>query len=123
LQCYLASLVDLHIREPGFVVEVSARPVASPLARLQAAEDQPITNLQHRYVKLSPVHRLVLPLLDGSRDVAALIEALTGLVLGGQFTMEQNGQPIRDPEQVRQLFRGSLRDILRRLADSALLVG
>src|SRR5262249_52443000 len=85
LHLYTANLVELHAGSPAFVREVSARPVASPLARLQAAAGASATNLRHERVPLDEPDRPVLRHLDGSRDRAALLGLLAGLngALGG----------------------------------------
>jgi methyltransferase-like protein len=123
LQGYLSSLLDLHLHTPVLATEVSARPVASPLARLQASGDEAITNVWHRYVRPSPVYRLLLRSLDGSRDAEALAETLTGLVLDGQLALQHQGRPMQDPEMVRHACRTSLGAFLQWLARNALLVG
>jgi hypothetical protein len=59
------------------VLEVGRRPVASPLARLQAGRGQfLVSNLWHAFVRLDERERLLLMLLDGSRDQAAVAAAL-----------------------------------------------
>src|SRR5262249_16159150 len=76
LRCYLSNLGALHIHPPDFLLEASARPVASPLARLQAATSSRITNRRHRLVELSDLDRLVIRRLDGTSDRDALARML-----------------------------------------------
>src|SRR5262249_45391654 len=48
LYCYTSSgLVELWLQPPRFTTEVTSRPVASPLARLQAEAGGTVTNLRH----------------------------------------------------------------------------
>jgi methyltransferase-like protein/SAM-dependent methyltransferase len=123
LQCFLKNLVELHVHEPPVATRLAERPVASPLARLQAANDVlRVTNLWHRVVELTVLDMLVLRLLDGSRDRAALIEALVKLVLDDVLTITHEGQPVRDPSLVRQAVGGALEPCLRRLLGCALLL-
>jgi methyltransferase-like protein len=57
--------------------QVSARPIACPLARADAARGASATvNLRHESVVLGEPVRAVLALLDGSRDLDALARAL-----------------------------------------------
>ena len=73
LRAYGAEFVELRLREPQFTTHVSERPVASPVARWQAARDDVVTNLRHASIKLDdPLDRQLLLLLDGTRDRAAL---------------------------------------------------
>jgi SAM-dependent methyltransferase len=78
-QCLLASyladpdgLAYLWTHEPAFAWEPGDRPVASPLARLQAVGSMRATNLRHQTLALDNFHRDVLGRLDGTRDRAAL---------------------------------------------------
>ena len=65
-------------RQPREKSTVSERPVASRLARLQAGRGKRITSLRHRPVEFeAALPRLVLPLLDGSRDLYALSRDLS----------------------------------------------
>jgi len=122
LQCVLTGTVELQVREPSIQTAVSPRPIASPLARFLAAEDQPVPNLRHRNVQLIEPVRLVLRHLDGSRDADALVEEMTGQVLSGQLDLQHEGQPVRDPEKVRHACRAALGHILPALAKNAFLV-
>jgi len=121
LQCYFARAVDLHLQAPKLVADAGERPRASPLARLQATLDRPVSNLRHRHVRLDPFDRLVLQQLDGTRNRGDLIDALTELVVNGTFTIELQGQELRDPQRVREVMREALDGSLQRIAGSALL--
>jgi methyltransferase-like protein len=122
LQCYFSGFLDLHRDVPAVTADVSERPVASPLARVLAVKDRPLPNVWHRYVQLDPVHRQVVRFLDGSRGQGDIIEGLCELVLTGDFTLQKDGQPVRNPDEVRQAACASLDAILRNLANSGLLV-
>jgi methyltransferase-like protein len=122
LDCYLAGMVELHLRPPALAVEAGERPRASALAQFQAAAGQPLSNLRHRTVALDLFDRLVLQQLDGTRGRPALVEALAGLVASGAITVQQGGAAVHDPAAIREALRQSLGASLDRLAGSALLV-
>jgi methyltransferase-like protein/2-polyprenyl-3-methyl-5-hydroxy-6-metoxy-1,4-benzoquinol methylase len=122
MQCYFTGLLDLHREVPALTAEVSERPVGSPLARVLAVKDQPLPNVWHRSVLVSPIHRQVLRLLDGSRAAGDIVEALCELVRTGDFALQKDDQPVREPDLVRQAARASLASLLRDLADSGLLI-
>jgi methyltransferase-like protein/2-polyprenyl-3-methyl-5-hydroxy-6-metoxy-1,4-benzoquinol methylase len=124
LRCYTsaASLVELHVHPPRFAAAVSDRPVASPLARYQAAVGNQVTNLRHELVTLGDFERHVLRLLDGSRDRAALVGALATLVAQGELMVQQDGQPVVDAAAIRRHLGQALEEQLPRLARGALLV-
>jgi methyltransferase-like protein/2-polyprenyl-3-methyl-5-hydroxy-6-metoxy-1,4-benzoquinol methylase len=90
LRLYVSSrLIELHTTPPAFVSSVSERPVASPLARLQAINSTDITNLRHEPVRLSDAERVLVAQLDGTRsreDVVAMVtERATGEAVLDQF--------------------------------------
>ncbi len=77
LRAYAANFVELHTWSPEIVATASERPVASALARLQAAEGTRITNLRHASVDVpDALGRRLITLLDGTRDRAALLDEL-----------------------------------------------
>ena len=70
LRCYAGGLVQLHMRPPHLITDVSERPEASPLARHQAESGHLVTNLRHQVVKIEDaLGRRLVTLLDGSRDL------------------------------------------------------
>jgi len=123
LDAYLAHLVELHVHASPFVPDVTERPVASPLARLQAADSPWVTNLRHRTVDLGPLDRVVLRLLDGTRGRAALVDALADLAARDVLTLRREGRPLGDAAEARATLGESLGPCLQRLARGALLVG
>ena len=100
---------------------VSRQPVASPLARLQAANVARVTNLRRRSVDLADFERAVLLLLDGTRDLDAVTEALVGQVHSGGSQLRREGKAVRDPRAIRKAFGGEIAAVVRRFATSALL--
>jgi methyltransferase-like protein len=73
IRCYAANLVQLHVHPPAPAAAVSERPLASPLARLQARDQQSVANLRHATVPVQDDLRRLLIALDGTRDRAALL--------------------------------------------------
>lgn len=122
LRCYLSNLVALHIHPPQFVVDAGPRPVASPLARLQASFTSRVTNLRHRLVELNALDQVVVRYLDGSRDRAALVDVLAELVDRNVLTLEKDGAAPTDVAESRIILADALEPCLRRLGRNALLV-
>ena len=73
LELYRRGMVDLHT-QTGVAVRAGERPLASPLARYEAAHRSPlVTTLDHRALSADePAWVDFLLLLDGTRDRAAL---------------------------------------------------
>lgn len=106
LRCFAANLVRLHVHPPRLSTTVGERPRVSALARLEAARGEMLTTARHTAIRLDDElgQRLVM-LLDGTRDRAALLDAL-----------ESDAQMSRD-----ELAAG-LEQSLRRLAGAGLLL-
>ena len=76
-RAYAANLVRLHVWSPRMATAPSERPVASALARLQAAEGTRVTTLLHTSVEVGDeLGRRLIQLLDGTRGRAALTAEL-----------------------------------------------
>lgn len=122
LRCYLSNLVAMHLYPPHFVLEPGTWPEASPLARLQAATGPRLTNRRHRLVQLGELDCALLRLLDGSRNHAALLEALTDQVVAKQVTVAWDGEPLYERDKIRAFLDRGLDGCLRVLGRNALLI-
>ncbi len=121
---YSASLVEPHSYAPPIVAEVSERPIASAVARFQAQRYPQVVNLRHERVKLDAFNRYLLPYLDGSRDQAALADALlAGPLADGRLVVRQDDQSMPSAGEVKQILAEQLERRLYQLARSALLIG
>jgi methyltransferase-like protein/trans-aconitate methyltransferase len=84
LQCYASGLLELHSRASGFVVRPGTRPVASALARWQAAQGLPqVTTLRHETARIDANLGRLLQLLDGSRDMDEICRTVAGWTAAG----------------------------------------
>ena len=79
LRCFSADLVTLHCAPIAVGTATGERPRTSVVARLQARDGPTVANLRHEAVELDERRRLLVTLLDGSRDRAALREALAAM--------------------------------------------
>ncbi|MBI5879544.1 MAG: methyltransferase regulatory domain-containing protein [Chloroflexi bacterium] len=125
LQAFVHSpqLVELHTYAPSMATQVAERPQALALARHQAVYAEKITNLYHERVQLAPLARAVLPLLDGTRNRPALIDALmTGPIADGLLTLTDKEATITDPVALRSGVEDELEQCLAWLAYAAVLV-
>jgi methyltransferase-like protein/2-polyprenyl-3-methyl-5-hydroxy-6-metoxy-1,4-benzoquinol methylase len=103
VRCYMIETVELGLHAPAFAVAAGERPLASPLARLLAGEEGNIPTLRHDTIQLPPVARLLLPLLDGTRDRAALLAALAEMVETGVLAQDESG-----PQDMARLLETTL---------------
>jgi SAM-dependent methyltransferase len=77
LRCFAANLVRLHVHPPAVSTAAPEHPRVSPLARLEAAQDELLTTVRHTGIRLDDdLGRRLVTLLDGTRDRAALVAEL-----------------------------------------------
>ena len=122
---YGAGLVDLFQTHQAFVSRVSAKPLASPLARWQARRGDVVATLHHRTLKLgNAIHRGILALCDGSRERATLRADLLQVFESGVLDwVDGDGKPIRDMAVVGKAIDEGLESFLQKAARSAVLMG
>src|SRR5262249_45206905 len=116
-----ANMVALHAHPPCPAITIGDRPVASPLARIEAETTARVTTLLHRHVELDDFQTLLIPLLDGTRDRAALLTEFERLVAKGDLSLDHQGKPLQEASQVRELLIEGLDLHLRGLARRGLL--
>lgn len=114
-------LVTLVCDPPGYAPIASAKPVASPLARLQLEASAPtITSLRPAMVAIgSPVTRELLRLMDGSRDRAALLQDLSERMTE---VPPPEGEPAQDAAWWRGKLEPQFEEGMQQIARMALLV-
>ncbi len=78
LKLQAANFAELHTHAPPCATKVSETPVASALVRAQLRTRQRVTNLRHASISLDDeAARLMVSLLDGTRDHAQLLSELS----------------------------------------------
>jgi len=124
LQGYVVRAVELRLRPPRLTPTPSARPVASPLVRLQAERGRTVTNLRHEPGQLNELHRRMLPLLDGTRDLDALVAAVVRLAQEGKIgvRVQEGGPAVTDQAVLEKTLRRAVASGLPELATSGLLL-
>jgi methyltransferase-like protein len=76
---------------------------ARRLAHIVREDAEPyIYNAWHESVSLSAVDRHLLPLLDGTRDRDALVEAVLAVTRDGFVQFERDGQPLSAQADIRE---------------------
>ena len=123
LRLYGANLVELHTSAARFARRAGERPVASPLARLQAARSEVVTSLRHTTIRMDdPFGRRLLTMLDGTRDRDALAGEFLALAESGALRLDERDEPPRDARRLRELLSERIEESLSSLARHALLV-
>jgi hypothetical protein len=120
-RAFRAGEVELSAAPDRHVTVAGERPEASPVARWQAARGPELTSLSHEPVRLDdPLGRFLIRLCDGTRDRAALVDALVAGV-GGELRLTIDGVPVEDGETVRAGLAAGLERNLEILAKLAML--
>jgi methyltransferase-like protein len=92
---YSVNLIELHSYAPPLVNLVGDLPIASRVARNQAAEEDVVTNLYHERVILDDFERYLLTRLDGTRNLQALLkDVMEGPLANLSYTEDKEGQKI-----------------------------
>ena len=117
LRCFGAGMVQLHATPSSFSAAPRDRPVASPLARLQARNDMRVTNLRHEPVQIDADLARLIQLLDGTRsrediERVALEWATANAAASGAPT----------PGEMERVVKDRVAEALRQFAKLALLV-
>lgn len=96
IECLLRKAVVARSSSPAHArASACERPRVSALARALAAEQGYLVDLHHNRHTLDPSLRTLVPLLDGSRDRAALAERLADAAAQGKLELlDPKGRPV-----------------------------
>jgi methyltransferase-like protein/SAM-dependent methyltransferase len=124
MQLVLRGQITLLSSCPSFVQDVSKTPVVWAPARYQAGLPGcvKVFNVFNGMVTTNEVANMVMALLDGTRDVAAVTEVLVDYVNKGGLNVTKEGKPVKDGNLVRAELAKSVEELLPRLAAQYLLV-
>jgi methyltransferase-like protein len=118
-----ADLLDFH-SVPIPPAPSLEKPQALPSIRTRMALGQTLAaTRRHLLFRSSEYDRLLLPLLDGSRDRGELLDELARLAQSGKLTVQSGGQTLTDPAAIREALGPGLDETLKSYATSSLLQG
>lgn len=137
--CISSELVTFHTGPGGYTTEISERPEAGLWARWEAGKRATVTDLRLRRVVLPPRCRYLLPLLDGTRTVDALLELIKadqseeaavwarspgggGPAGGAVAGTAESGQSANADGMGDESLRAQVAEALAQIAEHALLV-
>lgn len=120
-RCFCDHVVEFQVDPPSFAAEPGDRPLASPLARLQAEPSSYVTTLTHEQVQVDAVGAHLLKHLDGRNDVDSLVKILVSRTQDGDIVATQNGEILDDPARIEQELTDQVRVRLMQFAQQGLL--
>jgi methyltransferase-like protein len=124
LNSYLTSdLIDLHGIPVPQSPPASERPLAQHWARITVAETGNYTNRRHELMRLNPLDKQIVPLLDGTRDHAAIVDALVKDAQADILKVQRDGAYLTDPAAIRAALADSLPHALANLGRLGVMIG
>lgn len=123
LHCFVSGAIDLRSWQGEFKESVSSQPKVSDLTLYQVNNQQGVVNQCHEMVNTDALALHLIPILDGTKNKEDMLNHLIALAANKTFTVSKYDLPITDPEQIRQSIDASVDNVLRGLANAALLIG
>lgn len=118
LQMLVRGDVEMRYLPDRFAESVSDLPKTSSYARLQAETGPLVTTLRHGTMQLDPLSRVLLPLFDGSRTKAQLVESLSEMARNGKITINVQGNA---PTDMMPIHSAAIDKVLIQLRRAAML--
>ncbi len=124
LELALRGCVALHADSPAFVTKAGERPVVLPFARLQASMPgcTCVTNALHASVPVNGVACIIMAALDGTVTRDELADRMTERVLKGELTVTKDNVILKDRQAVHAEILRNVDDVLKGLAENAILI-
>lgn len=123
MRTVLAGLIQISSYPINYVLTVSDRPTACPYARYLATKQPFATNLRHQAVRLDPLTKSLLPLLDGTRGLNELIAHARQEVKEGRLNiLDKEKNPITDEDLIQENLKTACQNVLQNMAKQALLI-
>ncbi len=120
-RCHHCQLIDVQMHPPPIPREAAHTPRTTRLALWQAANNEPISNLNHCCVEVTEPERYLLSLLDGQRTRSDLHAILAEQVRQGVLVLEKQGQAIHAPEKTQSVIEQTIARSLQKFAALFLL--
>jgi methyltransferase-like protein len=117
LQGYLKKMLDLFVGPVGTAVSsaTEGHPQSLPLARWQAGHGHRVSSRRLEMHAPDPFVSKLITVCDGTRDRSAVVDALVEAMTNQEFQLNENNQPVTDPERARfiidNLYEGSVRNL------------
>jgi methyltransferase-like protein/2-polyprenyl-3-methyl-5-hydroxy-6-metoxy-1,4-benzoquinol methylase len=112
-------LLDYFVHPPTIANLVSNRPLASPLARLQASSGISVTNQRHQNCNLDDFCRYLVTLLDSEHDRAQMFDKIQAALAKGELTMPEDSETFQRVDQAH--LEDVIANTLTRLCKGSLL--
>ncbi len=123
MRAVLAGLINISSTPALYTSVVSEKPVACPYVRYQCQMQSYATNRRHQTISIDPLAKIVLPLLDGTHDESALIQAVKAELDAGKINLlDEHQKVISDKDEVAKRVGPVTKAALQNYALQALLI-
>jgi methyltransferase-like protein/2-polyprenyl-3-methyl-5-hydroxy-6-metoxy-1,4-benzoquinol methylase len=124
IQFFLKGFWGLNADRPEYVIDVSKKPVAFPIAHYQAGLKNcvAVTNAFGSTLPCNAIQMLILKNLDGSKTVEDIAAILAENVKSGMLSISKDGASIQDPAEMKKGLLQVAADTLQTMGRMALLV-
>ena len=122
LQCMTVSLVEYHLWQADFMTEISGKPKVSPVAARYAKMRPRTISQRHEVAPLDAALVNMIPLVDGTRDKAAIVDGMVALAEDGTLALRKDGKPVDDPGLIRKTMETVVENGLKYMKNNALLI-
>lgn len=125
IQLVLRGFIRIHLDSPDFTDKIGKKPVAFPLARLQAQTNRMVkcvTNAQHTMVSTDLFANMCIAMMDGKHTKEDMIDSIVRDVQSGSVTLNRDNRKITDETEIRTEVAAKVDHILKNCANQALLI-
>lgn len=123
LKLALHGYIALHAESSPAAKTLSEKPEVFKWARWQAAQpgSKSVTNMMHTLVNSDLPGNMVMMLLDGTRTVPQVVDAMIENVKSGKLTVKQGETPVTDDATIRTHMTAVVDQLLPRLLQQHLI--
>ena len=122
LNGYFKKMVDLIVGPLSVRHAASINPEALPLARWQASNGLKVSSPRLDMIDADQFVGKFITLCDGTRDRAALIEAMAESLGKHEFILNENNKPIKDPDRARKVIETLYNGVLNNLIQAGIIL-
>lgn len=123
MRSVFAGIINISSYANDYTVVLSEKPVACPLVRYQAQHQNHVTNRRHQNLVVDPLSKVILPLLDGTHDIDAILKAVhQEISKGNLIVLDENKQTIKDQKTIEQRTKIICQNTLANMAKQAIFI-
>jgi hypothetical protein len=104
----------LRTRPTDFIAPNTERPLVTELARWQVTHGEPLVDLRHHQQTPTDAMKVLMPLMDGTRDREAMLSEVRRLIERGAVNIQGPHGPIRATDDLRPFLSQILEELWKK---------